>query len=110
MIKGLQDPILDDGIAFTAYFNGRLLAGEDLARDQQGHRDARRRLGQAVGDGVAFGLEVFEAPGESTRSSPVLTVQPGVAITRTGQTLSLGQPVNLRLVRGSSAGSDASAV
>jgi hypothetical protein len=44
MIKALQDPILDDGIPFTAYFNGRLLASEDLARDQQGHRDARRRL------------------------------------------------------------------
>lgn len=107
MIKALQDPILDDGIPFTAYFNGRLLASEDLARDQQGHRDARRRIGQALGDGVAFGLEVFEAPGESTRSAPVVTVQPGVAINRKGLALSLGQSVNLQLVRGIAAGTDA---
>ncbi len=110
MIKALQDPILDDGIPFTAYFNGRLLSGEDLARDQQGHRHARQRLGQAIGDGVAFGLELFEAPGESTRSSPVVTVQPGVAITRKGQALSLGQSVNLRLVRGAASGTDASSI
>ena len=43
MIKALQDPILDDGISFTSYFNGRLLSSEDLARDQRGNRDARRR-------------------------------------------------------------------
>jgi hypothetical protein len=110
MSKALQDPILDGGIPFTAYFNGRLLSGEDLARDQQGNRFARRRIGQAIGDGVAFGLEIAEATGESTKSSPVLTVQPGVAINRNGQTLALGQPVSLRLVSGSSTGSDASSV
>jgi hypothetical protein len=110
MIKALQDPILDDGIAFTAYFNGRLLSSEDLARDQQGNRDARRRIGQAIGDGVAFGLEVFEAPGESTKTSPVVTVQPGVAINRKGQALSLAQSINLRLVRGTASGADASTV
>src|SRR5438093_549282 len=90
MSKALQDPILDGGIPFTAYFNGRLLSGEDLARDQQGNRFARRRIGQAIGDGVAFGLEIAEATGESTKSSPVLTVLPGVAINRNGQTLALG--------------------
>lgn len=110
MIKALQDPILDDGISFTSYFNGRLLSSEDLARDQRGNRDARRRLGQAVGDGVAFGLEVFEAPGDSTRTSPVVTVTPGVAVNRKGHALSLTQSVNLRLVRGTATGTDASSV
>ncbi len=106
MIKALQDPILDDGIPFTAFFNGRLLSGEDLARDQQGHREARKRLGQAVGDGVAFGLEVFEATGESTKSAPVVTVRPGVAVSRDGLTLSLRRQVDLRLVRASASGPD----
>lgn len=99
MIKALHDPILEDGIPFTAYFNGRLLSGEDLARDQLANREARRRIGQAIGEGVAFGLEVFESPGESSKSSPVLIVQSGVAITREGQALSLGRRVDLRLVR-----------
>lgn len=110
MIKALQDPILDDGISFTSYFNGRLLSSEDLARDQRGNRDARRRIGQAIGDGVAFGLEVAEAAGESKKQSPVLTVQPGVAINRKGHALSLAQAVSLRLVRGTAPGTDASTV
>jgi hypothetical protein len=101
MIKALHDPVLEDGIAFTSYFNGRLLSGEDLSRDQQGHREARRRLGQAMGVGVGFGLEVFEASGESTRTSPVITIQPGVAVNRRGQALALRSQIDLRLVRGS---------
>jgi hypothetical protein len=99
MIKALSDPIVDDGISFTAYFNGRLLSGEDLARDQVANREARRRIGQAIGDGVAFGLEVFESPGESSKTTPVLTVQPGTAIARDGHALSLGRRVDLQLVR-----------
>ena len=110
MIKALHDPILDDGIAFTAYFNGRLLSSEDLARDQRAHRDARRRLGQAVGDGVAIGLEVFEASGQTSASSPVITVQPGVAVNRKGHALSLAHAVDLRLVRGKTTSTDASVV
>jgi hypothetical protein len=101
MSKALQDPVLEDGIAFTSYFNGRLLSGEDLSRDQQGNREARRRLGQAIGAGVGFGLEVFEAPGESTRTSPVVTVTPGVAINSRGQALALRSQIDLRLVYGS---------
>src|SRR5882672_5941219 len=99
MLKALHDPILENGIPFTAYFNGRLLSGEDLARDQDGNREARRRIGQAVGEGVAFGLEVFEAPGQSTNTSPVVTVRPGVAINRQGHALALRSQVDLSLVR-----------
>jgi hypothetical protein len=99
MIKALHDPVLEGGIAYTAYFNGRLLSGEDLARDQEGHREARRRIGQAIGEGVAFGLEVYETAGDSTRLAPVVTVEPGVAINRKGETLALPSRVDLRLVR-----------
>jgi hypothetical protein len=99
MMRALHDPILENGIPFTAYFNGRLLSGEDLARDQVGNREARRRIGQAVGEGVAFGLEVFEAPGQSTNTSPVVTVRPGVAINRQGHALALRSQVDLSLVR-----------
>jgi hypothetical protein len=98
-MKALHDPILEDGIPFTAYFNGRLLSGEDLARDQEGNREARRRIGQTIGEGVAFGLQVFETPGQSTSTSPVVTVRPGVAINRQGQVLALRSSVDLNLVR-----------
>ena len=108
-MKALHDPILEDGIPFTAYFNGRLLSGEDLARDQEGNREARRRIGQAIGEGVAFGLEVFETPGQSTSTSPIVTVRPGVAINRRGQVLALRSPVDLNLVRAVSASTTDSA-
>ena len=98
-MKALHDPILEDGIPFTAYFNGRLLSGEDLVRDQEGNREARRRIGQALGEGVAFGLELFETPGQSTSASPILTVRSGVAINRRGQVLALRSAVDLNLVR-----------
>jgi hypothetical protein len=110
MIKALSDPIVDDGISFTAYFNGRLLSGEDLARDQVANREARRRIGQAVGDGVAFGLDVSESQGESSKTTPVLTVQPGTAIARDGHALSLSRRVDLQLVRPAIAGGAGSAV
>ena len=109
MIKALHDPILEDGIPFTAYFNGRLLSGEDLARDQQGNREARQRIGQAVGDGIAYGLEVFETAGQSTRTAPIVTVQPGVAVNRSGETLALRTQVDLRLVQSSGDSTGASA-
>jgi len=99
MMKALHDPILENGIPFTSYFNGRLLSGEDLARDQQGHREARQRIGQAIGEGISYGLEVSEAAGQSTKSSPVVTVRPGVAINRQGEALALRSPVDLNLVR-----------
>lgn len=107
MTKGLSDPIVEDGIPFTAYFNGRLLSGEDLGRDQIANREARRRIGQAIGHGVAFGLEVFESPGGSSKSAPVLTVQPGTAIARDGHTLSLGRSIDLQLVRPATTGGGA---
>jgi hypothetical protein len=109
MIKALHDPILDEALSFTSFFNGRLLSGEDLSRDQQAHREARRRMGQAIGDGIAFGFEVFEAPALSTRTSPVVTIQPGVAVSRSGQVLALRNGADIRLVRGVSSGAGAAA-
>src|SRR6266850_3737772 len=109
MVKALRDPIVEDGIPFTAYFNGRLLSGEDLARDQQGNREARRRIGQAIAEGVAFGLEMFESPTESQKLAPVVAIEPGAAITREGQVLSLGRRVELRLVRAMGTSADGSA-
>jgi hypothetical protein len=102
MTKALHEAILDDTISYTSFFNGRLLSGEDLARDQRANREARRRIAQAVGEGIAFGLEVFETPGLSTVTSPTVSITSGVAVSRSGQVLTLRTGADLRLVRGAS--------
>jgi len=71
------------------FFNGRLLAGEDLSAEQQAQRAERLLLGRALGDGVSYGLEVYEDPARSSQAQPVVSVEPGVAVSRDGATLAL---------------------
>jgi hypothetical protein len=94
----LQQPILDGGIRSINFFNGRLLSARDLTREQSANREADRRLGQAVGEGIAYGLEVSKSIA-STQQSPVVTVEAGLAINRTGQTLMLSAKTEVALVR-----------
>src|SRR3970282_1797040 len=93
--KLLQQTILDGGIRAVNFFNGRLLTGEDLAREQTARREADRRLGLALGDGVARGLEVAEAKDQSYGTAA--TVAAGLAINRRGQTLHLPCAVDVLL-------------
>lgn len=95
----LLQPILDGGIRSVKFFNGRLLSGEDMSDEQAAQREGRKRLGQAVGDGVAFGLEVSEAAGLSKKDVPVVTINAGMAVNRQGQTLALNAPNNVSLIR-----------
>ena len=99
----LLQPILDGGIRSVKFFNGRLLSGEDMSDEQAANREGRKRLGQAIGDGVAFGLEVSEAAGLSKRDAPVVTVNAGLAVNRQGQTLKLNAPNSISLIRQSAA-------
>jgi hypothetical protein len=94
----LLEPILKGGIRSVNFFNGRLLSAEDLSDEQAANRDGRRRLGQALGDGVAYGLEVAESPA-STKQEPVVTVSPGLAVNRAGQALRLPAAADVSLVR-----------
>jgi hypothetical protein len=100
-IEQLLTPIYDeDGVRSVNFFNGRVLSGEDLSDEQEAQRQARRLVGQAVGEGVAFGLEVSEASGEvSTAQYPVISVEPGLAVNRAGQTLRLSARADVGLVR-----------
>lgn len=95
----LEKPLTDGGIRTVNFFNGRLLSGEDLTQEQSAQREARQHLGQALGDGVAFGLEVNETTGVSTPTAPVVTVRPGLAVNRCGQTIHLTRSVDVSLVR-----------
>jgi hypothetical protein len=88
----LQDPILDSGIRTINFFNGRLLTALDLTREQAATHEADIRLGQAIGEGIAYGLEVSKSP-EGTAEAPIVTVKSGLAVNRNGQVLRLvGDP------------------
>ncbi len=93
----LLKPILESGIRSIKFFNGRLLSGEDMSQEQLAIREARKLIGQAVGDGVAYGLEVAMTAGAGTAAR--ITVQPGLALNRCGEPLRLNSAADLSLVR-----------
>jgi hypothetical protein len=95
----LQQPIGEGGIESVNFFNGRLLTAGDMAREQAAQRQADSRLGEALGDGIAFGFEIaVRAPdGEDPVAS--LDIQPGLAINRAGACLRLSQPERVHLSR-----------
>jgi hypothetical protein len=96
----LDSPIVT-GAALRSvnFFNGRLLTGDDLRREQTTLRSHLARLGRAVGEGVAYGLEVQETIGTSSKGKPVVTVAAGLALTRSGLALELAAPVDVALAR-----------
>src|SRR5437867_13373721 len=80
----LQQPLKDGGIRTARFFNGRLLTGKDLTREQEARRDADRRIGRANGEGVACGLEVTRDGERALPAAPVLRVSAGPAVNRAG--------------------------
>jgi hypothetical protein len=98
--RAVQTPITD-GVRLVNFFNGRLLAAEDLRREQDANATLRDRLGLAVGDGVVRGLRV-RPPGPPTVADPahpVVRVTAGVAVNRRGHTLALPADIDLSLAR-----------
>lgn len=98
----LQHPVLDNGLSAPNFFTGRLLTAHDLTRERVANREIDRRLGRALGAGVAYGLEVSVAP-TSNLAAPTLQITPGLAVNRLGQTLQLHAAIDLALVRTTSA-------
>jgi hypothetical protein len=96
----LQQPLKDGGIRSVNFFNGRLLSGRDFSREQAARREADARLGLAIGDGVAFGLEVARDIDLDQAAAPVLRIRAGLAVNRMGQTLRLMGDVSVALTRG----------
>ena len=101
----LQEPVTDGGISSINFFNGRLLTAQDMIREKAANREADRRLGRAIGDGVAYGLEV-SASAESKLEEPALQIEAGLAVNRFGQTLALRDRTTLTLVRQAEAGAN----
>jgi hypothetical protein len=98
----LQQPIGEGGIESVNFFNGRLLTGGDMGREQQARRRADARLGEALGEGIAFGLEVAARAPDAEDPVASLEVQPGLAISRAGTCLRLAQPERVHLSRADS--------
>jgi len=100
--RQLSEVITNPSMRSINFFNGRLLTAEDLGQEQAIRRAADARIGQAVGYGVANGLEVSQPVSAATQ--PVVTIQPGLAINLKGQAMSLSDAVDVSLVRPASAG------
>jgi len=93
----LTETVTKGGIPWINFFNGRLLSGEDLSKEQNSNLEGRRRLGRAIGEGVATGLEVSIPPNVNTRETPYVVVKAGLAINQQGQTLSLNAETSVKL-------------
>lgn len=93
----LQQPIIDGSLTSTNFFNGRLVTGADLTREQTARREALRRVGQAAGEGVISGLEVVK--NAVSGGEPVVDVNAGSAVNRCGQVLYLAQETSVNLLQ-----------
>ena len=94
----LNTPILTGGILNTNFFNGRVLAAEDLTALQTATAQHRRQGSRALGDGVAWGFEVTLNPGTNP-AQPVVHVSAGLALNRNGDAVAMSADVDLALVK-----------
>jgi hypothetical protein len=90
----LDTPVLDEGIRYVNFFNGRLLSAEDLQHERDATRLHQTQLGRGVGAGIIDGLHV-EASAE--KEAARVRVSKGLAVNRQGQVLSLPQNVEIDL-------------
>jgi hypothetical protein len=95
----LQQPLKDGGIRTVNFFNGRLLTGKDLSREQDARSQSDARLGLGLGSGVAFGLDVARDDTATQTAGPVVRVKAGLAVNRRGQALRLAQDTSIALAR-----------
>lgn len=91
----ILQPFLDGGIESVKFFNGRLLTGEDMEREQLAQREFRALLGRAAGHGVAAGFGVEPA---RRLVDPALAIGAGLALNRQGEAVCLTRDVVLELV------------
>ncbi len=104
----LDQPIVSGSLRATHFFNGRLVTGADLTREQNARREAVSRLGQAAGEGIAYGLKV--AQDNSAENEPLISVSSGLAVNRCGQSLYLAHDASVNLLQRSGAVEQASKI
>ena len=81
---GLNQPIGASGTPRTFFFNGRLLAAEDLKREQLLRENGHSQLARLIGCGIAAGLEV------SRFDDKQLSIGGGLGVTPSGQVIDVG--------------------
>ena len=91
----LGTPLAEEAIRDINFFNGRLLTGGDLQREQAARQLADRRVGMALGPGVAWGLEVSGVPGSPAGR---VKVQRGLGVGASGVVLHLATSPVVQLV------------
>lgn len=104
--QSLDQPfVASTALRSVNFFNGRLLTGDDLSREQATQAARLARIGRAGGDGIAWGFEVAEQAALSTQSKPVVTVSAGLAVSRAGAALELPADIDVALYRAASTAS-----
>ncbi len=93
----LQEALGTGGVRAVNFFNGRLLSGRDLSRVDEARREGDKRLGLALGSGVAEGFAIANVG--PIDGVPVVEVSPGLAVNGAGQVLRLASPERVALAR-----------
>jgi len=78
----LNQAVVASGAPRTFFFNGRLLAAEDLKREQALRENGQSQLARLIGCGIAAGLEV-----EGDAGSSSLAIAPGFGVTPGGEVI-----------------------
>jgi hypothetical protein len=97
----LLEPLLEDGIRNTNFFNGRLLSAEDLRTEQDSVRARLAHTGRAAGAGVVAGLwveKVPTSPPASDATQATVSITSGLAVCRAGHALTLPADTEVALV------------
>jgi hypothetical protein len=97
--RSLQQAITEGGIETVNFFNGRLLTGQDLSREQAARRAAEARIGLGLGTGIVSGLGVRRAPADVDDPLPGVSIGAGLAVNAAGELLRLTAPETVRLSR-----------
>ncbi len=93
----LKQPIINGSLRATNFFNGRLVTGADMTREQTSRREAVWRVGKAAGEGIVYGLEVEKDKDAGT--NPIVSVSKGLAVNRCGQALYLSDDTSVDLLQ-----------